>query len=228
MSTPSILSVAIGGAPDAIASSMRCQTDGASENESMTFGTDPPSVRKELRLSIAPALPGCLRIAPCSTQSLGRASCRRGPRRPRQRGESRPRGSRLARDLGMLRSMIEPPIPADKNQRLALLKACNIIYTPVWSMGTVLYQLVTGADPFGGEGDMQIFANVMTKSPTPVADHAKVPPDAKAILMRCLSRPREDRFESMTTLASALRSSRNRATRPSPARSCACRLSSPA
>ena len=26
--------------------------------------------------------------------------------------------------------MIEPPKPADEEQRLALLKACNIIYTP--------------------------------------------------------------------------------------------------
>jgi serine/threonine-protein kinase len=75
----------------------------------------------------------------------------------------------------------------------------------VWSMGAVLYELVTGHRPFGGDGDLQLFANVMTKSPTPVADHLPVPLAAEAILMKCLSREREDRFDSMTTLASALR-----------------------
>jgi serine/threonine-protein kinase len=77
----------------------------------------------------------------------------------------------------------------------------------VWSMGAVLYELVTGHHPFIGAGDLQLFANVMTKPPIPVQVHVRdeVPPAAEAILMQCLRRPREERFESMTTLASALR-----------------------
>jgi serine/threonine-protein kinase len=76
----------------------------------------------------------------------------------------------------------------------------------VWSMGAVLYELVTGHHAFAGDGDLQLFANVMTKPPLPVSSDVRVPPAAVAILMRCLSRPREARFESMTTLATALRS----------------------
>jgi serine/threonine-protein kinase len=75
----------------------------------------------------------------------------------------------------------------------------------VWSMGALLYELVTGQHPFGGEG-LQLFANVMTKAPTPVTQHVEVPHAVAEIVMKCLARPREERFESMTTLATALRS----------------------
>jgi serine/threonine-protein kinase len=77
----------------------------------------------------------------------------------------------------------------------------------VWSMGAVLYELVTGHHPFAGDGDLQLFANVMTKPPIPVREHAHadIPPAAEAILMKCLQRPREQRFDSMTALAGALR-----------------------
>jgi len=49
---------------------------------------------------------------------------------------------------------------------------------------------------------------VMTKPPLPIRAHVQgeVPPPAEAILLKCLRRPREDRFESMTALAQALRS----------------------
>jgi len=80
----------------------------------------------------------------------------------------------------------------------------------IWSMGTVLYELVTGHHPFRGQSELHLFANVMTKPPLPVRAHVQgdeVPPAAEAILLRCLRRPREDRFESMTALAQALRAS---------------------
>jgi serine/threonine-protein kinase len=77
----------------------------------------------------------------------------------------------------------------------------------VWSMGTMLYELVTGKHPFRGTSDLQLFANIMTKPPLPIRAHVpgEVPPAAEAILLKCLRRTPEDRFESMTALAQALR-----------------------
>jgi serine/threonine-protein kinase len=77
----------------------------------------------------------------------------------------------------------------------------------VWSMGVVLYELVSGKHPFRGEGDLHLFANVMTKPPIPFDPNveAEVPKAAEAIMLKCLQRSREDRFESMTALAQALR-----------------------
>jgi hypothetical protein len=47
----------------------------------------------------------------------------------------------------------------------------------------------------------------MTKPPPPIRAHVgEVPPAVEAVLLRCLRRPREERFASMMALAEALRS----------------------
>lgn len=77
----------------------------------------------------------------------------------------------------------------------------------VWSMGTVLYELVTGALPWQGDSDLQLFANIMTKPPAPPRAHdgTPIPPPIESLVMRCLSRQPEERYASMPELATALR-----------------------
>jgi len=78
----------------------------------------------------------------------------------------------------------------------------------VWSMGVLLYEILSGETPFRGNDFLSVFANVMTKPPLPLRAHIAegVPPEVEAVILKCLRRPREDRYPSMTALAGDLRS----------------------
>ncbi|HEY3501143.1 MAG TPA: protein kinase [Polyangiaceae bacterium] len=78
----------------------------------------------------------------------------------------------------------------------------------IWSMGVLLYQLITGRLPFPGETHLQMFAATMTHPPTPIRTHLRegVPADVERILWTCLQKDRAERYPSMGALSVALRS----------------------
>jgi serine/threonine-protein kinase len=81
------------------------------------------------------------------------------------------------------------------------------VRSDVWSMGALLYEIITGKQPFRGDTELQVFAAAMTKPPLPLRAHLQeeLPGEVEAILLRCLRKQRTDRYPSMRALAEALR-----------------------
>lgn len=75
----------------------------------------------------------------------------------------------------------------------------------IWSLGVILYELLTGTVPFVGDSLGELFACILENDPIPLRQHEpSVPPPLEAAVMRCLRRKKEERFGSVAELAQAI------------------------
>ncbi len=89
----------------------------------------------------------------------------------------------------------------------------------VWSIGCILYELLSGRSPFEGDSIPEVCLSVMGADPLPIAKfRAGIPRDLEAVLVRCMQKTRESRFESMGVLARALEPVASPLSRVHPAR----------
>jgi serine/threonine protein kinase len=77
----------------------------------------------------------------------------------------------------------------------------------LFSLGTVLYELLTGHQPFAGENYMGVIQNIIHREIPAVRDHIPgVAPEVEQIVMRALAKNREQRFKSAREFREAIES----------------------
>jgi serine/threonine-protein kinase len=75
----------------------------------------------------------------------------------------------------------------------------------IWSLGTILYELLAGAPAFDGDAGPQVCVNVMQLAPAPMSSRRGDLPDSlEATILLCLEKDPSRRFGNVGELAMAL------------------------
>ena len=75
----------------------------------------------------------------------------------------------------------------------------------IWAAGIILYELVTGQLPFVGDNLGELFAAILEQEPPRPSLHVPdLPPELERIILRCLERRPENRFQDAAALMQAL------------------------
>jgi serine/threonine protein kinase len=77
--------------------------------------------------------------------------------------------------------------------------------TDIWSLGCVLYELLTGVAAFDAPSLTQLSATILEKDPVPMRDLSpEIPVEIEAVVLKCLEKDAGRRFQNVAEFAIAL------------------------
>jgi serine/threonine protein kinase len=123
-----------------------------------------------------------------------------------------PQGRALLADFGVARALDDPSLtatgltvgtPAYMSPEQASGHSDIDGRADLYSLGVVLYQMVTGRPPFQGSTPQVMHAHVYQPPPLP-SSVADVSPTMEAVILQALAKDRDDRYPSGAALAAAL------------------------
>jgi hypothetical protein len=75
----------------------------------------------------------------------------------------------------------------------------------IWALGVILYELITGSAPFGGEHMAELIFRIISNPPPRMqAYRPEVSAGLEAVILKCLEKDRSKRFASIAEMANAL------------------------